>query len=64
MVTKKEDCTRDKCSQKLDPKFSYYVRDCKDKGEKGMLAFLVPILSPKKPYNITFTQANTLFLAY
>jgi hypothetical protein len=28
-----------------------------------MLAFLVPILSPEKPYNITFTLAITLFLA-
>ena len=29
-----------------------------------MLAFLVPILSPKKPYNITLTLATTLLLAY
>jgi hypothetical protein len=28
-----------------------------------MLAFLVPILSPEKPYNITFTLATTLLLA-
>ena len=32
MVTK-EDCTRDKFSQKLDPKYGYYVRHCKDKRE-------------------------------
>ena len=29
-----------------------------------MLAFLVPILSPEKPYNITLILATTLFLAY
>ena len=29
-----------------------------------MLAFLVPILSPEKPYNITLTLATTLLLAY
>jgi hypothetical protein len=29
-----------------------------------MLAFLVPILSMEKPYNVTLTLANNLFLAY
>ena len=29
-----------------------------------MLAFLVSILSPEKPYNITLTLAITLLLAY
>ena len=29
-----------------------------------MLAFLVPIFSPEKPYNITLTLATTLLLAY
>ena len=49
IATKKEDCTRDKFSQKLDPKYGYYVRNCKDKKERRMLAFLVPILSPESP---------------
>ena len=29
-----------------------------------MLAFLVPIFSPEKPYNITLTLTTTLLLAY
>jgi hypothetical protein len=63
MATKKEDCTRDKFSKKLDPKYGYFVKNCKDEREMKMLAFLVPILSPEKPYNITLTLATTLLLA-
>jgi hypothetical protein len=64
MATKREDCTRDKFSQRLDPKYGYFVKDCKDESERRMLVFLVPIFSPEKPYNITLTLANTLILAY
>jgi hypothetical protein len=64
MATKKEDCTRDKFSHKLDPKYGYFVKNCKDERKNWMLAFLVPILSPEKPYNITLTLATTLLLAY
>ena len=64
MATKREDCTRDKFSQRLDPKYGYFVKDCKDEREMRMLAFLVSIFGPKKPYNIIFTLATTLLLAY
>ena len=64
MATKRNDCTRDKFSQRLDPKYGYFVKDCKDKKEKRILAFQVPIFSPKKPYNITLILATTLFFAY
>jgi hypothetical protein len=64
MATKKEDCTRDKFFLRLDPKYGYFVKDCRDKREKRMLAFLVPIFSLEKPYNITLTLATTLLLAY
>ena len=64
MATKRDDCTRDKFSQKLVPKYGYFVKDCKDKREKRILAFLVPIFSPEKPYNITLNLATTLFFAY
>ena len=56
MVTKKEDCTRDKFSQKLDLKYGYNVKNCKDERERKMLVFLVYILSPNKPYNTTLTK--------
>jgi hypothetical protein len=64
MATKRDDCTRDKFSSRLDPKYGYFVKDCKDERERRMLAFLVPIFSPEKPYNITLTLANTLLLTY
>ena len=52
MATKRENCTRDIFSLRLDPKYGYFVKDCKDEREMRMLAFLVPIFSPDKPYNI------------
>jgi hypothetical protein len=48
----------------LDPKYRYFVKDCKNERERRMLAFLVPIFSPEKSYNITLTLATTLLLAY
>jgi hypothetical protein len=64
MATKREDCTRDKFSYRLDPKYGYFVKDCKDERERRMLAILVLIFSPEKPYNITLTLVTTLLLAY
>jgi hypothetical protein len=57
MATKKEDCIWNKFFKNLDPKYN-------DKREKMMLHFLMPILNPKKPYNVTLTLANTLLIAY
>lgn len=54
----------DKFFQKLYPKYGYFVKDCKDETERRMFVFLVLILSPENPYNITLTFATTLFLAY
>jgi len=64
MATKRYDYTWNKFIHKLDPKYGYFVKDCKDNREKRLLAFLVPILSPEKPYNVTLTLANTMFLAF
>ena len=64
MATKREDCTRNKFSLRLDPKYGYFMKDCKDEKKRRMLAFLVPIFSPEKPYNITLTLTTTLLLAY
>ena len=52
MATKRENCTRDIFSLRLDPKYGYFVKDCKDERKMMMLAFLVPIFSQDKPYNI------------
>ena len=64
MATKRDDCSKDKFSQRWDPKYGDFVKDCKDERERRMLAFLVPIFSPEKPYNTTRTLAITLLLAY
>jgi hypothetical protein len=40
MATKKNECTRAKLSKKLDPKYDYYVKNCKDKREKYDVSFL------------------------
>ena len=64
MATKRNDCTRNKFCQRLDSKYGYFVKDCKDERKKMMLAFLVPIFSPEKPYIIIFTLVTTLFFTY
>ena len=64
MATNREDCTRDKFSQRLDPKYGYFVKDRKDERKRRMLAFLVPIFSPEKSYNITLTLGITLLFVY
>ena len=64
MATKRDDCTREKFSLRLDPKYGYFVKDCKDERERRMLVFLVPIFIPEKPYNITLTLATTLLVVY
>ena len=63
VTTKREDCTRDKFSLRLDLKYGCFVKDCKDERKMRILAFLMPLFSPKKPYNITLTFATTLLLA-
>ena len=63
MADKKGDCTGDKFSQKLDPKYGYFVKNCNDERERMMFAFLVLILSPEKPNNITLILVTTLLLA-
>ena len=64
MATKRDDCIRDKFFQWLDPKYGYFVKDCKDEREKKILVFLVSIFTPEKPYNIILIIATTLLLAY
>ena len=64
MVGRKDDCTRGKFSRNFDGKYGYFIKDCKDERERRMLAFLVPILNPEKPYSLTRTLASTLLMAF
>ena len=47
--------------EKINPKDGYLVIDCKDLRQRQMLAFLVPILYPKKLARITMMVGNTIF---
>ena len=64
MATKREDCTMSNFSQRLNPKYGSFVKDCKDEMKRRILASLLPIFSAEKPYNITLTLATTLLLPY
>ena len=44
-----------------DPKDGFPVRDCKDSRERRLLEFLVPIVHPDKPTQVTRTIGNTIF---
>ena len=47
----------------VDPKDSFSVRECKDAQERRLLEFLVPIVHPDKPTQVTRTLGNTIFMA-
>jgi hypothetical protein len=50
------------CFQALpSPKDGYAIEDCTDVRHRRVLAFLVPILYPEKPNQITVTMDNTIF---
>jgi hypothetical protein len=40
------------------------VEDCKDERERRLLAYLVPILHPKKPTSVPITVASTILSSY
>ena len=45
----------------VDPKDGLHPSNCRNPTERRLLEFLMPILNPKKPKQITLTMANTLF---
>jgi hypothetical protein len=61
MAGRKDEYVKD-CFQALpSPKDRYTIKDCTDPRHKRLLAFLVPILYPEKPNQITVTMGNTIF---
>jgi hypothetical protein len=44
-----------------NPKDGYSINDCKNPRHRRLLAFLVPIVYPEKPNQITVTWDNTIF---
>ena len=45
----------------VDPKDGHAVEDCRNDRQRRMLEFLVPIVHPNKPTQVTITIGNTLF---
>ena len=45
----------------VDPKDGFPVRECRDTRERRLLEFLVPIVHPDKPTQVTRTLGNTIF---
>ena len=50
-----------KFGNEADPKDGFPVRDCRDARECRVLEFLVPIVHPDKPTQVTRTLGNTIF---
>ena len=45
----------------VDPKDGYYVRDCQNARQRELLEFIIPIIHPDKPIQVTITIGNTIF---
>ena len=44
-----------------DPKEGFHPENCRNRRERRVLEFILPILNPDKPKRISLTMANTLF---
>ena len=53
--------SKGKFTEAIHQKDGYAVADCKDADERRVLEFLVPILNPEHPNQLTVTLANTIF---
>jgi hypothetical protein len=61
LAGRKDEYVKD-CFQELpSPKIGYAIEDCTDPRHRCVLAFLVPILYPEKPNQITVTMDNMIF---
>jgi hypothetical protein len=63
LACRKNEYGKDYFKDLLSPKDGYSIEDCKDPRHRRLLAFLVPIVYPKKPNRITVTWRNTIFRA-
>ena len=61
MANRIDQYIEDKFQNYADPKDGFPVRDCRDARERRVLEFLVPIVHPDKPTQITRTLGNTIF---
>ena len=61
MANQMDQYVEGKFLHKADPKDGFPVRECRDARERRLLEFLVPIVHPDKPTQVTCTLGNTVF---
>ena len=61
MANRTDQYMEGKFLHEADPKDGFPVRDCRDARECRLLEFLVPIVHPDKPTQVTRTLGNTVF---
>ena len=61
MANRTDQYVEGKFRSEADPKDSFPVRECQDPRERRLLEFLVPIVHPDKPTQVTRTIGNTIF---
>ena len=63
-MTQREKYAEGKFANPPYPKDGYPLPECKDLRARRMLQFIIPILYPEKPVQVTVTLGNTIFGAY
>ena len=61
MANRTDQYIEGKFRSEADPKDGFPVRECRDPRERRLLEFLVPIVHPDKPTQVTRTIGNTIF---
>ena len=64
MANRMDQYVEGKFLHKVDPKDGFPVRECRDTQERRVLEFLVPIVHPDKPTQVTRTLGNTIIAAF
>ena len=63
-ATRTDKYVQDRFTGKIHRNNGYEIDACKDRRERQVLAFLIPILYPLKPEQVTITVGNTIFGAF
>ena len=61
MASRMDTYSDGKFSHVVDPKDRYPIRDCRDARNWRLLEFIVRIIHPDKPTQVTITIGNTIF---
>ena len=62
-ATRTDKYIHDRFAGKIHINNGFVIDACKDRRERHVLAFLIPILYPAKPEEVTITGGNTIFAA-